>query len=210
MKIFWLTNSTFLIKTSLGKKILIDPFDAYGNSTNNITADIITCSKSHNIDFGTININSHCKIINTSGTFHDKSIFIKGYSTSCDTKDGLMRGNNIIFLFEIDGYKLCHLGYLGSKLNNELINILKDSDFLFVPIGGNLVLKGNDAFKLCNLLNPKFIIPMCYRHDDNSFYYDNPKEFISLCTNINILNNSFIDTSLLQTESKNLVLFPNI
>ena len=143
MKIFWLSNSTFLIKTSLGKKILIDPFDVYGNAIDHISADIITHSKMFNINFEAININSHCKIINTPTTFQDKSIFIKGYISYCDNNYGLKRGNNIIYLFEIDGYKMCHLGYLGTELNSKLISILKNSDFLFIPIGGNLALRGN-------------------------------------------------------------------
>ena len=209
MKIYWLSNSTFLIKTSLGEKILIDPFDIYGNAIDHISEDIITHSKMFNINFEAININSHCKIINTPTTFQDKSIFIKGYISYCDNNYGLKRGNNIIYLFEIDGYKMCHLGYLGTELNSKLISILKNSDFLFIPIGGNLALRGNEAFKLCSKLNPKYIIPMCYKHNSNSFYYDNPKEFISLCNNIKIINDSFIDISLLPTDANNLVLFMN-
>ena len=37
MKIQWFGNSTFLLTTDLGKKILLDPFNIFSTLTENIT-----------------------------------------------------------------------------------------------------------------------------------------------------------------------------
>lgn len=207
IEIFWLSNSTFLIKNSTGKKILLDPFTPFGIVNQHISADIITYSKTFN-NATNINIsNPHCKIINTTDTFKDNYISIKGYSSYSDKINGLKRGKNNIYVLKTDNYKLCHLGYLGHFLNPELIKLLKDMDFLFVPIGGNLSLNGDDAFKLCKELSPKYIIPMCYKCNKNTFYYNDPKSFLSKCKNIKIINDRVIDTTNLSNNSNELVLF---
>ena len=208
MKIIWLGNSSFLIKTSIGKRILIDPFNILNTFRNDIDVDIITFSKS---SYTNIEKNSLLKIISSDAMIHQRKfviyrIALPGYLSFGDDYSGLKRGKNIIYLYEIDNLKICHLGYLGHILNSELINILKNCDILFIPIGGHICLNGTVANKLCDLLNPKYIFPMCYKNNSN-FYFDDPKSFLSYKRNILLLKNGVIDTSELPNESNNLVLF---
>ena len=84
----------------------------------------------------------------------------------------------------MDNLKICHLGYLGEFINNELIKILHNADILFIPIGGNLCLNGIDAYSLSEKLNAKYIIPMCYKNNYSNFYFNGPKDFLSSCKNV--------------------------
>lgn len=183
MKIQWFGDSTFLLTTSFGKKILLDPFNIFSIIKENITADISSFSKE--IDFSSLeNIKNLGKIINTACNTSSYNIKIKGYQCKSDSVQGLKRGDNIIYSFEFDDLRICHLGYLGEFINSELIKNLKNCDVLFLPIGDNLCLKGTSAYLLATQLQPKYIIPMCYRNKSTDFYFNGPKEFLSLSKNV--------------------------
>lgn len=196
MKIKWLGNSSFLIKTSLAKKILIDPFTPLEFLNIDTSIDIFTLSKDfHNLALSNIINNSKSKIITKDELYIDDALRIKSYLSYSDTMNGAKRGENYIHLIEADNLKLCHLGYLGDMLNNELISLLNNIDILFLPIGGNLCLNGLDAYKLCKQLNPKFIIPMCYKCNNSDFYFNGPLDFISKAKNILNINSSELSTT---------------
>ena len=112
MKIQWFGNSTFLLTTDLGKKILLDPFNIFSTLTENITADISTFSRP--IDFSIVkNIKPFGKIVNTACNCDIENIKVEGFESKSDSINGLKRGPNIIYLFKVDNLKICHLGYLG-------------------------------------------------------------------------------------------------
>ena len=183
MKIQWFGNSTFLLTTDLGKKILLDPFNIFSTLTENITADISTFSRP--IDFSIVkNIKPFGKIVNTACNCDIENIKVEGFESKSDSINGLKRGPNIIYLFKVDNLKICHLGYLGEFINNELIKILHNADILFIPIGGNLCLNGIDAYSLSEKLNAKYIIPMCYKNNYSNFYFNGPTDFLSSCKNV--------------------------
>ena len=183
MKIQWFGNSTFLLTTDLGKKILLDPFNIFSTLTENITADISTFSRP--IDFSIVkNIKPFGKIVNTACNCDIENIKVEGFESKSDLIQGLKRGPNIIYLFKVDNLKICHLGYLGEFINNELIKILHNADILFIPIGGNLCLNGIDAYSLSEKLNAKYIIPMCYKNNYSNFYFNGHKDFLSSCKNV--------------------------
>lgn len=209
MKIQWLGNSTFLIKTSLGKKILIDPFNILKTFSSDIHSNIISISKNSWIDSNNTFISPETKVVCSNDTYFDGSIKIKGYLSYSDKLSGLKRGKNTIFTYEIDNYKLCHLGYLGENLNDELVKILKDIDILFIPIGGSICLDGLSAYKLSSLLSPKYIIPMCYKSLNSDFYFDGPKNFVSNCKNIYKHNSSTINIAELDSKSIPLTILLN-
>ena len=77
MKIQWFGNSTFLLTTDLGKKILLDPFNIFSTLTENITADISTFSRP--IDFSIVkNIKPFGKIVNTACNCDIENIKVEG------------------------------------------------------------------------------------------------------------------------------------
>ncbi|MDZ4957323.1 hypothetical protein GNF51_16410, partial [Clostridium perfringens] len=85
---------------------------------------------------------------------------------------------------DIDNFKICHLGSLGHKLDDNLLSKISKVDFLFIPIGGHFCLDGFDAAKLALSLNPKYIIPMCFKTSSEYFYLDGPHKFLSSIKNI--------------------------
>ena len=200
MEITWLGNSTFLLKTNLSKKILIDPFNILKTYPNKISADILTYSKNINSNFQNENYNK-TKILSCGDNFNTSSLKINSYKTFSDSINGMKRGENFIYTFEIEGLKLCHLGYLGEMPNIEILKNISSFDFLFVPIGGNICLNGSEAFNLVSILKPKYIIPMCYRCSNSDFFFNDPLEFLSKYKNIFRLNSNTLLTNNIPNSS---------
>lgn len=210
MEITLINNSTFLIKTSLGKKILLDPLQIETHIKKyDINADIITFSHFHNNDILNKFSFSNCKIINSVCSFSNDYIKIDGFKTYRDNFSGFKRGENIIYLLEVDGLRICHLGSLGHILDESLIKKLYNLDFLFIPIGGNFYLDGLTASKLANKLEPKFIIPIYFKNSTNFFYLDGAFKFLSSMKNILNIHGNTISSTDLPNNNFSSVLFIN-
>ncbi|MGL5085986.1 MAG: MBL fold metallo-hydrolase [Clostridium sp.] len=196
MEIQWLGDTTFLIKTSTGKRILINPFDLNSSVQNiDFKPDIITLSNNICINKFNEYVNKGCELIYTCDLFCNDYISINGYITYCDNVGGLKRGENIIYIFEIENIKFCHLGTLGHKLDATILSKLTDIDFILIPIGGHFSLDGCDAASLLNTINSKYIIPMLYKSSLQHSYLDGPYKFISHMKNIITTNSNIIETS---------------
>ena len=80
-----------------------------------------------------------------------------------DNKNGETRGKNTVFVIEIDGINLCHLGDLGHPLSPHLLEEIGSVDVLFVPAGEISTISVDTAVELVRQLNPIIVIPMHYR-----------------------------------------------
>jgi len=207
MEIKWIGNSSFLIKNSLGKKILIDPTQIYPYIQKyDLKPDIITFSHSHNNEIINEYIFKNYKVINSAIHFENDYFHIQGFKSYRDDFSGFKRGENIIYLFEIDGFKLCHLGSLGHLLQDDLLNKLTNLDFLFIPIGGHFCLDGYLASKLAISLKPRFIIPMCFKTSSEYFYLDGPLKFLLYLKNIVSYDTNTIYTNDLSSTKDSTVI----
>lgn len=198
MQITWYGHSCFLIKTSFGKRILIDPFDSTLGYDNNFPkCDLITISNNH-FDSSYLNkSNIETKIINEAGTFDMNYLKIEGINSFHDKCNGLKRGPNIIYIFRNEKYSLCHLGNLGHIPSSLALERLKNIDILLIPIGGHFTLNGFEAAKICKLISPKCIVPMQYKTNKTSLYLDDPKNFIISMKHIKKINSNMVDVSSL-------------
>lgn len=203
MQLIWYGHSCFLIKSSTGKRILMDPFSSnIGYSNDFPKSDLITVSHFHFDHSYLKNINSSTKVINETGSFEMKFLKLEGIPTFHDKYCGLKRGPNTIYTFEIDNYKICHLGDLGHIPSNLIIEKLKNIDILLIPIGGHFSLNGFEAAKLCNLLSPKYIIPMHYKTHKTDLYLDDPKNFITSMKYIKKVKSNILNISNLTSTNR--------
>jgi L-ascorbate metabolism protein UlaG (beta-lactamase superfamily) len=73
------------------------------------------------------------------------------------------KGKNAVFIVEVDGLRIVHLGDLGHLLTREQIKEIGPVDVLMIPVGGVYTLNGADAKEVVAQLKPKkYIIPMHY------------------------------------------------
>jgi L-ascorbate metabolism protein UlaG (beta-lactamase superfamily) len=195
MEIKWIGNTGFIIKTSTGKKILLDPTQIHPLIEKyELYPDIITFSHIHNNEIITNFVYKDYTIISSPCSFSNNFISIEGFKTFRDNLNGYKRGENIIYYINVDEYKICHLGSIGHILNSDLLSKVYGCDFLFIPIGGHFYLNGCEASKLAKAINPKYIIPMAYKTSSDYFYLNGPRKFLYSMKNASLLEKDIIYT----------------
>jgi len=163
MEITWLGHSCFKLK---GKEatLVTDPFNEdSGYHLGKINADIVTISHAHPQHSFVSGIRGNPKVLSGPGEYEIAGIFIYGIPTFHDAELGRKRGKNIVFLIEIDGVKICHLGDLGHKLSAGQIEEIDDTEILLIPVGGVSTIGAAEAAELVNLIEPKIVIPMHFK-----------------------------------------------
>ena len=164
MLIRWHGHACFEI--SNGTSIVTDPHDgkSIGIKAPDVTSHIILMSHDH-FDHNCARIvkgKDHIIKTTTDSETH-LGIPIFGVDSFHDEDKGEKRGTNIMFKFEMDGIKYCHLGELGEIPAQASIDKLGEVDILFCPVGGTFTLDAPMAWKVINMINPKIIVPMHYR-----------------------------------------------
>ncbi|MFH2069294.1 MAG: MBL fold metallo-hydrolase [Candidatus Omnitrophota bacterium] len=164
MTIHWLGHACFLITSEAGVKVLIDPFDAsVGYKVPAVEVDVVLTTHDHS-DHNAINVvKGQPQIIRGSGQHQAKGIDFTGVSSFHDTTAGSMRGRNTIFVFELDGIRICHLGDLGHILEHKQVGHIGPVDVLLIPVGGVFTINASDADKVIEHLRPRIVIPMHYK-----------------------------------------------
>ncbi len=168
MKVKWLGHASFLITSDNGTKIITDPYKTnerltYGEIKE--SADIVTVSHGHSDHNNVAAVRGNPQVVQQAAPVEVKGIKLRGIPTYHDDTKGSQRGDNIIFCFEVDGIKVCHLGDLGHPLSQKEIAGIGSVDILLIPVGGNYTIDARVATEVANKLKPGVVIPMHYRND---------------------------------------------
>jgi L-ascorbate metabolism protein UlaG (beta-lactamase superfamily) len=163
MEITWLGHSCFLIRGK-EKTIITDPFHPdLGYRLGEPEADIVTVSHFHPGHSYIEGVANEPKQIKSPGEYEIGGTFITGVATFHDDKKGELKGKNTIYVIEMDGITLCHLGDLGHPLSPHLVEELGDVDILFLPVGEVTTIPVDTAVEIVRQLEPPIVIPMHYK-----------------------------------------------
>jgi len=166
MDIQYLGHSSFRIK---GKNAVIvtDPYESQkvGFKFSKVDATIVTSSHDHDDHNAISQVEGEHKDVTGPGEYEIGGVSIFGIPSYHDDKQGQERGRNTIYVFNIDGVMVCHLGDLGHKLSEEEIGEIGNVDVLLVPVGGVYTIDAGEAAKTVAELEPKIVIPMHYKVD---------------------------------------------
>lgn len=165
MEISWLGHSCFLIKGK-EKVIITDPYHPNTDySLGEPKADIVTVSHFHPGHSYVAGVGNNPKQIKGPGEYEIGGTFITGIAAFHDNQKGEIRGKNTIYIIEIDGITLCHLGDLGHPLTPQLVEEFGAIDILFLPVGEISTISIDTAVEIVRQLNPHIVIPMHYEGD---------------------------------------------
>ncbi len=176
VEIIYHYHSCFEIRTSKGV-IVIDPhqIEAYG-PPEKVKADIVLMTHNHP-DHNQLNMienKASAKVIrgfkgtgsNQKWNLIDEKVNgvrIRTVGTYHDDVKGMQYGINTIFIIEVDGWKIAHLGDLGHTLALKQAKEIGQVDVLMLPVGGIYSLNGSEAARVVKQLKPKeYIFPMHY------------------------------------------------
>jgi L-ascorbate metabolism protein UlaG (beta-lactamase superfamily) len=163
LDITWRGYSCFRIK---GKEVTVmtDPYPpGLGYSLGRPQANVVTVSHPHPGHSYTNGVNGEYKVIKGPGEYELKDIYITGIATWHDADKGQKLGQNTIYILEMEGVTLCHLGDLGHQLSSELLEKVGDIDVLFLPVGGVSTIGGATAAEIVRRVTPKVAVPMHYK-----------------------------------------------
>jgi L-ascorbate metabolism protein UlaG (beta-lactamase superfamily) len=174
-KLTWLGQSAFVLETETGTRIVMDPlpkglgYDLPGG----LKADAITISHEH-ADHNNVGL-----VVNKARVLRGltadkkgwakieekvKDVAIRSVGVYHDDQHGAARGLNTVFLFEVGGLRIAHLGDLGHLLTDDQLSAIGSVDVVLVPVGGSFTLDAYQATRVIDQLHPRLVvIPMHYR-----------------------------------------------
>ena len=183
MKITWAGQSCFQISASSNKEvsanIVIDPFSDIGLKMPNFDADILLSTHGHEDHNNFKAVKGNPFLIEGSGEYEVKGVFIKGIDSFHDDSEGKERGKNTIYTIEAEDMKVCHLGDIGQKqLTDDQLEKIGHVDILMIPVGGVYTIDSSEAQKIIGQIEPKVVIPMHYELPGLKIKLDDVSKFL--------------------------------
>ena len=176
-RLTWYGQSCFLLQSKSGTRVVMDPIPAGLGYTPpaSLTADVATISHEH-ADHNNVALLAGKPVI-LRGLTEDKKgwntisqkvkdVSIRSVGVYHDEEEGKKRGLNAVFVFDLDGMRLAHLGDLGHLLTDKQLADIGPVDAVLIPVGGFYTIDAVQATKVIDQLKPKMIvIPMHYKTD---------------------------------------------
>lgn len=98
------------------------------------------------------------------GEYEIHDILVTGVRTFRDDVHGAERGQNVAFVYQLDGLDTVHLGDIGHLLDEEMLGEIGTAEVVCVPIGGALT--AARAAELVAQLDAKLVIPLTVTQDE--------------------------------------------
>lgn len=89
------------------------------------------------------------KIFTTPGEYEVAGISVIGIKTE----------EGIVFVYEVDGLRVCHLGGITKKLSDTKVSQIGDIDVLLVPVT-------NDSVQMMQQIESYYVIPFGYKTEE--------------------------------------------
>ncbi|MCL5090898.1 MAG: MBL fold metallo-hydrolase [Patescibacteria group bacterium] len=164
MDITYLGLSAFRLK---GKAVTLvtDPFSSamVGFKFPKTEAEIVTLSHQHEDHSFVSGIEGSPFVVSSPGEYEVKDVSLFGYPSTHNTASNNELGENIIYLIEMDGFRLCHLGDLGTIPSTKVMEEIIGVDVLMVPVGGVVTLDPEKAGEIISQIEPLIVLPMHYK-----------------------------------------------
>jgi L-ascorbate metabolism protein UlaG (beta-lactamase superfamily) len=170
VEIKWFGHSFFQITSSMGTKIITDPFGSMGFPMPEVWADVVTVGREHG---------NH----NNVGLVKGKPVVLRGLKEGGNEWDDVnltyrdvliynvpvhQRGvpnyatslKGAAFVFEVDGLCILHSGDISDPYNEDQLQLIGHVDIILQVIGGVYTIGPEGALKIIEQLKPKVVIPM--------------------------------------------------
>ena len=177
MEIDWFGHACFRLR---GKEatVITDPYSKeIGLAFARPRGDIVTVSHDHPGHSFAQGVKGEPKVIAGPGEYEIKNVFVTGVPGAHDKKNGKDRGANTVYVIDMDGLTICHLGDLGHVPNQTQAEAFGNVNILLIPVGGVSTINAGEAAEIVSMLEPQIVIPMHYAHADLKFKLDPVAKF---------------------------------
>jgi L-ascorbate metabolism protein UlaG (beta-lactamase superfamily) len=219
MRVEWYGQSTFHLSAG-GQSVAIDPFADMSAAASrgiefnyppleSVEADLLLVTHEHGDHNGVDAIGGDPVILrSTAGTHASPLGEVTAIASEHDEQAGTARGPNTIFVFTLDGLRVCHFGDFGqTDLRHEQEAAIGEVDLLIIPVGGGPTIGAEQASLLVERLSPRWVVPMHYRTPRVNFL-ETADEFLERSAHVERLEQSAFETSELPQTDGPLVVVP--
>jgi L-ascorbate metabolism protein UlaG (beta-lactamase superfamily) len=180
MRIRWYGQSAFTL-TGDEHTVTIDPFGAprpglpvhFGYpAIAEHPADLLLITHEHFDHNGAEVVTGSPEVVRTTaGVFPTRIGDVTAIASEHDDAAGTKRGPNTIFVFELDGRRVCHFGDFGQQaLRPEQRTAIGAVDLLMVPVGGDgATIAAAEAMAIVAAVGARLVVPMHYRTERIGF-----------------------------------------
>ncbi|MHB8572088.1 MAG: MBL fold metallo-hydrolase [Candidatus Dormibacteria bacterium] len=178
MEITWYGHSCFRLK-SRDATVVIDPFGpGLGLPALKLNADVVLTTHDHPGHNHLKAVNGARRVISGPGEYEIAGVFVNGIDAWHDDERGAQRGRITIYVVQMDDVSVCHLGDIGHKLTDEMLEAIGLVDVLLVPVGGGSSLGAGVAAEVVAQVEPRIVVPMHFRVDGQSTELETDERFI--------------------------------
>lgn len=186
VRVTWYGHSCFSFEDSVGRQILIDPFDeSVGYDLAWIRPEAVLVTHEH-FDHNNLRRAVSYQLMNSTGVSTVAGIEVTGILGYHDNEKGGRHGITRFYVWEMGGLRFAHLGDVGqSGLTSEQREGLGRVDVLFVPVGGKTTVDAAGAAELVREIVPRVVVPMHYGNKRVRFFeFDPVDDFLKLNENV--------------------------
>lgn len=192
MDIYWYGQACFKLKGK-NASVIIDPFDPDFTGLKlpkdlpagkaGLQADVVLTSHNHK-DHNFVSVVTNPQggkpmVFDRPGEYEVAGAVITVINSFHDNTEGSERGTNNILHLLLDNLDIVHLGDLGqSKLTEEQISEIGQTDILLVPVGSVYTIDSKAASEIISQLEPKIIIPMHFKIEGLKFELEKVDGFL--------------------------------
>jgi len=160
MHLQWLGQTCVKLQTKNKDEDVVVLIDAYrpnkGDFPRSFSPQIALFS---NGDKDAATLSQDPFVLNTLGECENKGVIAYAIPSA---------NGNIIFKINAEGMNITHLGRLKTKIENDVVEKIGNTDILFIPVGGGDYLSPEDAAAMVTLLEPRIVVPIGYHCDTDA------------------------------------------
>ena len=166
VRIRYVGHSTFLVESPEGITIATD----YAGWAGGEVPDVVTMNRAHSshyTDSPDPRIPNVLRGWNPDGGPADHQlrlgdVTIRNVPTDIRGLGGTVPDGNSIFIFEVAGLCIGHLGHLHHELSAEHVGWIGRLDILMVPVDGSYTIAQSSMINVIKLLRARIVLPMHY------------------------------------------------
>ena len=189
VRLHYISHASFLLQTQGGLNAVTDFTGFIGNTT--LIPDVVTMNHAHDTHWTANPDPAIVHPLNGWGEFGEGidhyldlgEMLVRNVSTDIRSGFGGVEENgNSIFVFEVEGLCIGHLGHLHHEPNDEQYAALGRLDVLMVPVDGGFTMERAAMIRVIERLKSRIIIPMHWFSGMalTSFLNDVSDEFVIL------------------------------
>jgi L-ascorbate metabolism protein UlaG (beta-lactamase superfamily) len=163
----YIGHACFLMTAPDGTRIVMDPYKDYTvpreiqKFPTGITADAVVLTHFHP-DHSNWQAIAGARLISEPGTDAVGIVKLSGYAGDHGIFNGAPAGNNTVWVFEIGGIKIVHMGGAAVVTQPDILAAIKDADVVIMRAGGDGAHPVADIIKQLRELNAHTLIPTHY------------------------------------------------